>query len=90
MKRVTLLDNAGGNAQGWNPTGGLADFTITEPAVVSKDTSFVTIWVSQQTPVCRVYDQDVSGFIVRCDPAPTDGAELQYVIENLPAHVSEP
>jgi hypothetical protein len=28
MKRVTLLDNAAGNALGWNPTGGTFEFVI--------------------------------------------------------------
>jgi hypothetical protein len=35
MKRVTLLDNAAGNAQGWNPDGGTQMFEITEPNAMS-------------------------------------------------------
>jgi hypothetical protein len=87
MKRVTLEDDAAGNALGWNPNGALDAFTITEPAVSGENSAFVSIIVDQENIVCIVFNLDVGTFSVRCDGTPVDGTKLHYIVENLPAHV---
>jgi hypothetical protein len=92
MKRVTVLDTAGGHAVGWNPDGGTTTFTISEPALNS-DESFFTIEVrsdfSNINQLCDVANQVTSAptFFVTCSTAPPNGSELHYVVGSLPLHV---
>jgi hypothetical protein len=101
MKRVTLLDNADGNALGWNPDGGTFEFEITEPNA-DFDTSYVSasVTTSRQSGgtlfgfPCTATPKWPAGnaFTVRCGgffgTAPQDGSELHYIVTSLPAHVS--
>lgn len=91
MKRVTLLDNAAGNALGWNPDGepSTINFAVTEPAIsISHDQSYVTAFVKfgGAFPDCVVTSVGGGEFELTCQNPPPDGAELHYVVENLPAH----
>ena len=87
MKRVTLMDNAAGNARGWNPDGVTTDFTIAEPVIL--DSTLVSINLKSGNNVCSVDDNSISdvAFGIKCTTAPSGGVELHYVVENLPSHV---
>jgi hypothetical protein len=92
MKRVTLQDNAAGNAAGWNPDGVTTFFTITEPEALGSIGSFASVTVD--TPLdtnyfCDVVDQGSPGaaFQIRCFSPPVDGDNLDYVVINLPPHL---
>jgi hypothetical protein len=90
IKKVTLLDNAGGNVAGWNPDGVDTFFIIEEPDIVDIDNAFISIIVKDGlTPhFCDVSDFEANGFAVACSSAPDDGDSLHYVLEHLPPHVS--
>ena len=101
MKRVTLLDNAAGNALGWNPTGGTFEFVISEP-----NADFDTSYVSASVTASRIGGGSLIGIpgtaapvwpggnacTIRCGLSPSnsppDGSELHYLVTSLPAHVS--
>jgi hypothetical protein len=94
MKRVTLIDDPGGHAVGWDPDGAITIFSISEPAISSDlDNSFFTAHVHFSNPgigaLCGIVDYDnvAKEFKVRCTSAPADGDELHYVVGNLPEHV---
>jgi hypothetical protein len=95
MKRVTLQDNAAGNALGWNPNGVSTLFTISESAIVMHDEVFFIIEVREgpvvfSHPDCGVatHSAEEETFTVACAAsAPSDGSELHYVVGNLPPHV---
>ena len=92
MKRVTLLDNPAGNALGWNPDNVDQQFTISEPAISSTDSAFISIEVDGAG---EFYDCDVlthslvtpKTFLVGCMNPVDGGSKLHYVVENLPPHV---
>ena len=50
MKKVTLLDDAAGNALGWNPDGVTTIFKITEPNI-DFDTSYVSATIAGPTGI---------------------------------------
>jgi hypothetical protein len=91
MKRVTVLDDAAGNAVGWNPDGSTTTFFISEPLIDSLDTSYVNLFIYGGgqiiTPDCRPVSFSPGQFVFTCDIAPANFDELQYVVENLPAHI---
>jgi hypothetical protein len=89
MKRVTLLDNAGGNALGWTPDDVASLFAISEPTISDVHSAFPIINV---LPLggdydCFIDNVLVGSFLVFCNSPPGDGAQLHYVIENLPPHI---
>ncbi len=91
MKRVTLTDNTAGNNAGWNPDGVKTQFTITETALSSDTSSFVSVFVENFVapfPNCGVVSINVPVFNIACNPAPVNMAQLNYMVENLPANVS--
>jgi hypothetical protein len=96
MKRVTLLDNAAGNAKGWNPDNSAEVFTIEEPQVSTENSPFFIIEVKAPgNRGCAVMDHDSSPpsfppsrFTIHCFGAPEEGSELHYVVGNLPPNVS--
>ncbi|MGH9952337.1 MAG: hypothetical protein ACRD5J_11960 [Nitrososphaeraceae archaeon] len=61
MKRVTLLDNAAGNALGWNPTGGTFEFVISEP-----NADFDTSYVSASVTASRIGGGSLIGIPLYC------------------------
>jgi hypothetical protein len=88
MKRVTLTDDPAGNALGWDPSGTLSFFDITEPAITTNHGAFVDIFVTGLLDNCEVNAVfDLGIFRIICENPPASGAELHYVVENLPAHV---
>jgi hypothetical protein len=91
MKKVTVLDDAAGNAVGWNPDGSTIDFDISEPAVDNVQTTYVNLYVYgggiPNTPDCRPVSLNPGHLDIRCDIPPQPGDELQYVVENLPPHI---
>jgi hypothetical protein len=94
-KRVTLLDNAAGNAKGWNPDNFDKVFTIEEPQVSTENSAFFIIEVQALgNRLCAVIDHlssippSPAVFIIACEGAPEEGSELHYVVGNLPPNVS--
>lgn len=90
MKRVTVFDDAAGHALGWDPNGVTTSITITEPAVIHIDFSFISA-VTRNNPLdnCWATTGFTPGqFFVTCQSAPGGGEELHYIITNLPAHTS--
>jgi hypothetical protein len=87
MKRVTVEDDTAGHGVGWDPGGGIVDFLINEPAVGDPTISFVNVWV-ESLPGCQVSLAEGGVIFIQCIAgAPFEGATLNYVVENLPAHV---
>jgi hypothetical protein len=84
MKRIMLLDDAGGNALGWNPDGIETAFNIIAP--VDED-SFVDIMLPRTCSVA--FGLDPGFFTFHCDTAPPDNSVLNYLITNLPVHINE-
>jgi hypothetical protein len=91
MKRVTVLDDAAGNAVGWNPGAAAAtEFTISEPAVSGQNTALISIeLVTATNHFCDVtsHSGTAQSFTIDCSSAPGEGTTLHYIVENLPAHV---
>ena len=90
MKRVTVFDTPGGNAAGWNPDGSTVTFAIQIQIPKGIDNSFIN--AEAQVPAgstnffCETVRQSPGGFRLTCSIAPPNGAELHYVLENLPGH----
>jgi hypothetical protein len=95
MKRVIVLDNAAGNAVGWNPDGGDTHFIINDndvscnnittcsfisPYVVDGDGFFVNHF-------CDVVSVELFNFDLVCFSAPPNNSVLHYEVENLSPHV---
>jgi hypothetical protein len=92
MKRVTLLDNPAGNALGWDPDNVDQSFTISEPAISSDNSAFISIEVRDQPGAhssCDVVDHSATTktFSIECEQPVDGGIQLHYVVENLPPHV---
>jgi hypothetical protein len=90
MKRVTLLDNAAGNAVGWNPDGATTFFTISDTDVSGFHNAFISVTVSfgfDTNYSCDVVDQGNPSdtFQIQCSSAPANFEALHYVVINLPA-----
>ncbi|MGC1134216.1 MAG: hypothetical protein WA941_15425 [Nitrososphaeraceae archaeon] len=73
MKRVTLLDNAAGNALGWNPDGGTQVFEISEPNA-DVDTSYVSASVTTS----RIAGGSLVG--IPCTAAPKFPAGNEFTV----------
>jgi hypothetical protein len=85
MKRITLLDNAAGNALGWNPDGVLTAFDITEPGSLGEFIGYVSAPVRLSGVTnCQVGFQTAGEFSMDCEFPPVNGAQLPYVVVNLP------
>jgi hypothetical protein len=89
MKKVVLIDNAAGNAAGWNPDGITTSFTISEPDIAGPG-SMISIIIQNLSDVSHFCDVvfffQASHFNIDCSSAPANFDELHYVVENLPAH----
>jgi hypothetical protein len=83
MKRVTVTDSAAGHAVGWNPDASQSHFTIMEPAVLNRDTSYISIALSSGGNCHVETPQSVGEFEFGCSVGPPNGAELQYIVINL-------
>jgi hypothetical protein len=91
MKRVTLTDSTAGNNVGWNPDGIKTQFSIKEIALSTDTSSFVSVFVQNFVapfPNCGVVSISVPTFNIACNTAPANMAQLNYMVENLPANVS--
>jgi hypothetical protein len=93
MKKVTLFDDAAGNALGWNPDGVDRLFSITEPGNISFNGALVNFWIHSSSASifnCEVISQAIPSntFELGCEFAPLDGSTLQYLVVNLPAHIA--
>ena len=89
MKKVNVLDNAAGNAVGWNPNNVVTNFNILEDGVIGGgDDSFVSVIVASGTNLqCQTNIVFPDGFQFTCDTAPSDGARLEYMVVNLPPNL---
>jgi len=83
MKFVQLLDDATGNAAGWNPGPGPENYVISETTTTSQ--SIVNLTIDNSGNVnCEVTDLNPGiSFEIWCGVSlPTDGAVLNYGIIN--------
>jgi hypothetical protein len=88
MIRKTLKDDTVGNNLGWDPDGAKTSFNIQDSAAVGpEDNILVQPVVMGTTTVCGGQSNGAGTFQVNCVVAPTDGAELNYIITLLPGHV---
>jgi hypothetical protein len=83
-KRIILLDDANGNALGWNPDGMATAFNILAPV---DENSFVSIMLPRTCSVA--FGLDIGFFTFHCDTAPPENSKLNYLITNLPVHINE-
>lgn len=88
MKRVFVTDTEAGHDVGWDPNGVTSFFTITDPAVSSVTTAFVSFSIGATIVTnCEGANPGVGQFTFSCEFPPSNNAELQYVVTNLPANV---
>src|SRR4030095_14797640 len=85
--RKTLHDDAIGNAHGWNPDTSTRAFAILDSDISGSSSSeFVSVMVRSGNPVfCAAASGDTGVFGVYCDSPPGNSAELDYIINKLPA-----
>jgi hypothetical protein len=86
MKKVTLLDDAGGNALGWNPDGVTDVFNIQASTLSGSDNGYVNIMIPS---FCGIDFVGEGLFLVSCEIPPTNDSQLHYLALNLPAHTNE-
>ena len=91
MIRKTLLDDAAGHAQGWDPNGVQFFRVITDSDITAPlDSTFVSVMIrGSANAVCDVTDTAIGSFSVNClgGAAPAENAQLHYEISKLPSHV---
>jgi hypothetical protein len=93
MKNGILPDNGPGNAAGWNPDGATTDFLISEPGIAGPGT-MISIVVIDPTTIANHFCDVVrffqaTDFRIACSSPPANGAELDYVVVNLPPHFAQ-
>jgi hypothetical protein len=90
--KVALLDDEAGHYLGWNPDNAVTGFGILGPAVSTSDTTLVSMAVDTSfsfSPYnCEITDYAPESFRTGCETAPAEGATLDYIVTNLPAHVA--
>ena len=86
MKKVILLDDADGNALGWNPDAFETAFNIAASSVSSFNDGYVSVVIPSE---CRATAIGQGFFNMICSSAPGINAQLHYVVINLPAQVNE-
>ena len=88
MIQKTLHDDAVGNTLGWNPDGFKKAFAIADPDISSAPNSqFVSMMVRSENAVfCSAAGADTGLFVVYCNSAPQNSADINYIITKLPSH----
>ena len=88
MIQKTLHDDTVGNTRGWNPDGFKKAFAIADPDISSAPNSqFVSMMIRSQNPVfCSAAGADTGLFVVYCNSAPKNSADINYIITKLPSH----
>ena len=88
MIQKTLHDDTVGNTRGWNPDGSKKAFAIADPDISSAPNSqFVSMMVRSENAVfCSAAGADTGLFVVYCDSAPRNSADINYIITKLPSH----
>ena len=88
MIQKTLHDDTVGNTRGWNPDGSKKAFAISDPDISSApDSQFVSMMIRSENPVfCSAAGADTGLFVVYCDSAPRNFADINYIITKLPSH----
>jgi hypothetical protein len=88
MIQKTLHDDTVGNTRGWNPDGSKKAFAIADPDISSAPNSqFVSMMVRSENAVfCSAAGADTGLFVVYCNSAPQNSADINYIITKLPSH----
>ena len=88
MIQKTLHDDTVGNTRGWNPDGFKKAFAIADPDISSApDSQFVSMMVRSENAVfCSAAGADTGLFVVYCNSAPQNSADINYIITKLPSH----
>jgi hypothetical protein len=89
MIRKTLYDDDAGNAHGWDPDASTTAYAISDSDISGVfNSEFVSVMIRNGNPVfCTAAGADAGLFVVYCNSAPGNSAELHYVMTKLPAHV---
>ena len=89
MIRKTLYDNDAGHFHGWNPDASTTAYAISDSDISGAfNSEFVSVMIRNGNPVfCAAAGADAGLFVVYCNSAPGNSAELDYVITKLPSHV---
>jgi hypothetical protein len=89
MIRKTLYDDDAGHTHGWDPDSSTTAYAISDSEFSGASNSeFVSVMISNGNPAfCAAAGADVGLFVVYCNSAPGNSAQLDYVITKLPAHV---
>jgi hypothetical protein len=89
MIRKTLYDDDAGNAHGWDPDASTTAYAISDSDISGVfNSEFVSVMIRNGNPVfCTAAGADAGLFVVYCNSAPGNSAELHYLITKLPAHV---
>jgi hypothetical protein len=88
MIQKTLHDDTVGNTRGWNPDGFKKAFAIADPDISSAPNSqFVSMMIRSENAVfCSAAGADTGLFVVYCNSAPQNSADINYIITKLPSH----
>jgi hypothetical protein len=88
MIQKTLHDDTVGNTLGWNPDGFKKAFAISDPDISSAPNSqFVSMMIRSENAVfCSAAGADTGLFVVYCNSAPQNSADINYIITKLPSH----
>ena len=92
MKRVTLNDDAAGNAKGWDPNTDREFFTISESGITGSRNNFY-VDASNEGSNCHIdqYDLIAHTFGITCESVlggAINNTPLEYIIITLPANVA--
>jgi hypothetical protein len=88
MIQKTLHDDTVGNTRGWNPDGFKKAFAIADDDISSAPNSqFVSMMIRSENAVfCSAAGADTGLFVVYCNSAPKNSADINYIITKLPSH----
>jgi hypothetical protein len=89
IKRKSLLDDAAGNAHGWNPDGSAKIFGIVDGDVSGPAINIFVSAIDEDGAGCRTtdFDSEENLMSIKCDVAPANNNALHYLITKLPANV---
>ena len=88
MIQKTLHDDTIGNTRGWDPDGNKKAFAIADSDISSAPNSqFVSMMIRSENAVfCSAAGADTGLFVVYCNSAPRNSADINYIITKLPSH----
>lgn len=89
MLRKTLNDDDAGDVHLWDLGASTTAYAISDSDISGAfNIEFVSVMIRNGNPVfCTAAGADAGLFVVYCESATGNSAELDYIITKLPAHV---